>query len=153
MENENNDNVYEIPNGLVRRRVSETTIGLKDSYVNVCEIEIPERFNTVILKLCPEIREIVTIGYKGNTVYNPVNFEPLWKFLVGINVFFNEDDIPKGDKSHYEGLFNDYFKMTYGSEMDFVTFKVESMIVPPIKTNEDKFFELFKKKVDGKNNK
>jgi hypothetical protein len=153
MENENNDNVYEIPNGLVRRRVSETTIGLKDSYVNVCEIEIPERFNTVILKLCPEIREIVTIGYKGNTVYNPVNFEPLWKFLVGINVFFNEDDIPKGDKSHYEGLFNDYFKMTYGSEMDFVTFKVESMIVPPVKTNEDKFFELFKKKVDGKNNK
>ena len=153
MENENNDNVYEIPNGLVRRGVSETTIGLKDSYANVCEIEIPERFNTVILKLCPEIREIVTIGYKGNTVYNPVNFEPLWKFLVGINVFFNEDDIPKGDKSHYEGLFNDYFKMTYGSEMDFVTFKVESMIVPPIKTNEDKFFELFKKKVDGKNNK
>jgi hypothetical protein len=153
MENENNDNVYEIPNGLVRRGVSETTIGLKDSYVNVCEIEIPERFNTVILKLCPEIREIVTIGYKGNTVYNPVNFEPLWKFLVGINVFFNEDDIPKGDKSHYEGLFNDYFKMTYGSEMDFVTFKVESMIVPPVKTNEDKFFELFKKKVDGKNNK
>jgi hypothetical protein len=153
MENENNDNVYEIPNGLVRRGVSETTIGLKDSYVNVCEIEIPERFNTVILKLCPEIREIVTIGYKGNTVYNPVNFEPLWKFLVGINVFFNEDDIPKGDKSHYEGLFNDYFKMTYGSEMDFVTFKVESMIVPPVKTNEDKFFELFKKKIDGKNNK
>lgn len=153
MENENNDNVYEIPNGLVRRGVSETTIGLKDSYANVCEIEIPERFNTVILKLCPEIREIVTIGYKGNTVYNPVNFEPLWKFLVGINVFFNEDDIPKGDKSHYEGLFNDYFKMTYGSEMDFVTFKVESMIVPPVKTNEDKFFELFKKKIDGKNNK
>jgi len=146
MENENNDNVYEIPNGLVRRGVSETTIGLKDSYVNVCEIELPESFNTVILKLCPEIREIVTIGYKGNSVYNPVNFEPLWKFLVGINIFFNENDMPKDDKSYYEGLFNDYFKMTYGSEMDFVTFKVESMIVPPVKTNEDKFFELFKKK-------
>jgi hypothetical protein len=146
MENENNDDYYEIPNGLVRRGVSETTIGFKDSYMNVCEIEIPERFNTVILKLCPEIREIVTIGYKGNSVYNPVNFEPLWKFLVGINIFFNENDMPKGDKSYYEGLFNDYFKMTYGSEMDFVTFKVESMIVPPVKTNEDKFFELFKKK-------
>ena len=146
MENENNDNVYEIPNGLVRRGVSETTIVLKDSYVNVCEIELPESFNTVILKLCPEIREIVTIGYKGNSVYNPVNFEPLWKFLVGINIFFNENDMPKDDKSYYEGLFNDYFKMTYGSEMDFVTFKVESMIVPPVKTNEDKFFELFKKK-------
>jgi hypothetical protein len=146
MENENNDDYYEIPNGLVRRGVSETTIGLKDSYVNVCEIEIPERFNTVILKLCPEIREVVTIGYKSNSVYNPINFEPLWKFLVGINIFFNETDMPKGDKSHYEELFNDYFKMTYGGEMDFVTFKVESMIVPPVKTNEDKFFELFRKK-------
>ena len=45
-----------------------------------------------------------------------------------------------------EEAFNDYFKMTYGGEMDFVTFKVESMIVPPVKTNEDKFFELFRKK-------
>ena len=63
-------------------------------------------------------------GYKGNSVYNPVNFEPLWKFLVGINIFFNENDMPKDDKSYYEGLFNDYFKMTYGSEMDFISFKV-----------------------------
>jgi hypothetical protein len=42
--------------------------------------------------------------------------------------------------------------MTYGSEMDFISFKVESLIVPPEKTNQDKFFELFKKKVDEKNN-
>jgi hypothetical protein len=128
----------------------ETTINMKDSYVNVCEIEIPERFNTVILKLCPEIREVVTIGYKSNSFYDAINFEPTFKFLVAINIFFNENDMPKGSKEHYEGLFNDYFKMTYGSEMDFITFKVESMIVPPVKTNEDKFFELFKKKVDEK---
>ena len=131
----------------------ETTINMKDSYSNVCEIEIPERFNTVILKLCPEIREVVTIGYKSNTIYNPRNFEPTFNFLVAVNLLFNEDCMPKGDKKHYESFFNDYFKMTYGSEMDFVTFRVESMIVPPVKTNEDKFFELFKKKIDGKNNK
>jgi len=129
----------------------ETAINMKDSYVNACEIEIPERFNTVILKLCPEIREVNTIGYKSTSVYNPTNFEPIWKFLVAINLFFNENDIPKGSKEHYESLFNDYFKMTYGVEMDFISFKVESLIVPPVKTNEDKFFELFKKKVDGKN--
>lgn len=122
------------------------------TYAYVRDIEIPERFNTVVLKLCPEIREVVTIGYKSTSVYNPTNFEPIWKFLVAINLFFNEDDIPKGGKEHYEGLFNDYFKMTYGGEMDFISFKVESLIVPPVKTNEDKFFELFKKKVDGKNN-
>jgi len=130
----------------------ETTINMKNSYENMCEIEIPERFNTVILKLCPEIREVVTIGYKSNTVYNPTNFEPIFNFLVAINLFFKENDIPKGGKEHYEGLFNDYFKMTYGSEMDFISFKVESLIVPPEKTNQDKFFELFKKKVDEKNN-
>lgn len=129
----------------------ETTINMKDSYANACEIEIPERFNKVILKLCPEIREVTTIGYKSTSVYNPTNFEPIWKFLVAINIFFNENDIPKGGKEHYETLFNDYFKMTYGVEMDFISFKVESLIVPPVKTNEDKFFELFKKKVDGKN--
>jgi hypothetical protein len=42
--------------------------------------------------------------------------------------------------------------MTYGGEMDFISFKVESLIVPTEKTNQHKFFELFKKKVDEKNN-
>jgi hypothetical protein len=126
----------------------ETTINMKDSYVNACEIEIPESFSKVILKLLPEIREVTTIGYKSNSVYNPINFEPIWNFLVAVNLSFNESEIPKGDKTYYESLFNDYFKMTYGSEMDFISFKVESLIVPPVKTNEDKFFELFKKKID-----
>jgi hypothetical protein len=126
---------------------------MKDTYVNECEIEIPESFNTVVLKLCPEIREIVTVGYKSTGMYNAITFEPIFKFLVGINIFFNENDAPQGDKTHYETLVNDYFKMTYGSEMDFITFKVESFTIPPEKTNEDRFFELFKKKVDGKNNK
>ena len=122
------------------------------TYEYVRDIDIPERFNTVVLKLCPEIREVVTIGYKSRSVYNPTTFEPTFNFLVAINIFFNDNDIPKGGKEHYESLFNDYFKMTYGVEMDFITFKVESFIVPPEKTNQDKFFELFKKKVDEKNN-
>jgi hypothetical protein len=121
------------------------------TYEYVRDIDIPERFNTVVLKLCPEIREVVTIGYKSRSVYDPMTFEPTFNFLVAINLFFNENDVPKGGKDHYEGLFNDYFKMTYGSEMDFISFKVESLIVPPEKTNQDKFFELFKKKVDEKN--
>jgi hypothetical protein len=126
---------------------------MKDTYVNECEIEIPESFNTVVLKLCPEIREIVTVGYKSTVMYNAITLEPIFKFLVEINIFFNENDAPQGDKTHYKTLINDYFKMTYGSEMDFITFKVESFTIPPEKTNEDRFFELFKKKVDGKNNK
>ena len=124
----------------------ETTINIKDTYLNECEIEIPKTFNVIILKLCPEIREIVTVGYKSTSMYNAITFEPIFKFLVGINVFFNENNVPQGDKSHYEKLFNDYLVMTYGGEMNFITFKVESFIIPPAKTNQDKFFELFKKK-------
>ena len=131
----------------------ETTINMKDLYINECAIEIPENFNTVVLKLCPEIKEIVTVGYKSTGMLSTITFEPTFKFLVGINIFFNDNNRLQGDKSHYETLVNDYFKMTYGSEMDFITFKVESFVIPPEKTNEDKFFELFKKKVDGKNNK
>jgi hypothetical protein len=36
--------------------------------------------------------------------------------------------------------------MTYGSEMDFVTFIVTCIVIPPVKTNEEKFVELFGKK-------
>ena len=71
-------------------------------------------------------------------------------FMVNLNVNFNQDNIPKGPKEFYNESFTDLFKMTYGSEMDFVTFRVESMIVPPVKTNEDKFFELFKKKGESR---
>jgi hypothetical protein len=126
--------------------VYEAPINMKDLYINECAIEIPESFNTVVLKLCPEIREIITVGYKSYSVYNPINFKPNFKFLVGINIFFNDNNRLQGDKTHYESLINNYFKMTYGGEMDFITFKVESFIIPPEKTNEDKFFELFKKK-------
>jgi hypothetical protein len=44
----------------------------------------------------------------------------------------------------YESRLNDYFKMTY-DDMDFITFRIESFIVPPEKNNQDKFFELFGK--------
>jgi hypothetical protein len=75
-------------------------------------------------------------------MYDPQNFEPIKKFLVGVNIFCHENILVLGDKTSYELMLNDYFKMTY-TGMDFVTFKVESLIIPPEKTNQDKFFELF----------
>jgi hypothetical protein len=36
--------------------------------------------------------------------------------------------------------------MTYGSDMDFVSFMIVSLIVPPVKSNEEKFAELFGRK-------
>jgi hypothetical protein len=74
-----------------------------------------------------------------------MDFSPIYKFLVGIDVYFDDHNGMKKSKDGYGKEFNDYFKMTYGSEMEFITFHVQSFIFPPEKTNKDKFFELFGK--------
>jgi hypothetical protein len=51
----------------------------------------------------------------------------------------------KKSKNEYGKEIGDYFKMTYGSEFDFISFHVQSFIFPPEKTTKDKFFELFGK--------
>jgi hypothetical protein len=137
---------YDMPIGLSHRFTNGTHIGEKNPYINSNEIEIPENFKIVILKMCPEISKIESVGYKMTAGYNPSPIEKLVWFLVGINIYFNENNLPKGNRSDYDTLLNDYFRMTYGGEMDFITFKVESFIIPPNKNNEHKFFELFKKK-------
>jgi hypothetical protein len=108
-------------------------------------IELPETFKKVIMKLHTEIKDVVALEYNVQKKYNPANFDAVSYFMVNLTVYFNEDNIPKGDKSFYNESFNDLFKMTYGSEMDFISFSVISMVVPPAKTNEEKFMELFGK--------
>ena len=51
------------------------------------EIEIPDNFKSVILKTRPEIRDLVSAGFRITTMYDPQNFEPIKKFLVGVNIF------------------------------------------------------------------
>jgi hypothetical protein len=106
------------------------------------EINIPETFKDVILKICPEIIDIKSSGYRENVMYSPENFEQIKKYLVGVDLYFDERNGMKKSKTEYGSLLNDYFKMTY-SDLDFVTFHVRSFIFPPEKSNEDKFFELF----------
>jgi hypothetical protein len=109
------------------------------------EIVIPSTFKEVILKMCPEIKDIVSVGYREQTMYNPTDFSPVYKYLVGIDVYFDEYNGMKKSKKEYGDEFNDYLKMTYGSEMDFITFHIQSFIFPPERTNKIKFFELFGK--------
>lgn len=105
-------------------------------------IVIPERFKEVVLKMCPEIKEIVCSGYRDNKVYDPMTFNPVFNYLVGVDLYFDETYGMKKSKKEYGDELNDYFKMTYDG-MDFVSFHVQSFIFPPEKTNEDKFFEVF----------
>lgn len=109
------------------------------------EIEIPSNFKTVIMKLHPEIKDVVEDGFKSTKRYDPNNFDAINYFEVGVKVFFGQDEIPKGNKDFYKESFKDLFMMTYGSEMDFISFNITSLVVPRAKSNEEKFLELFKK--------
>jgi hypothetical protein len=97
------------------------------------------------LKLCPEISDVVSVGYRENTVYDPTTFNPIYKYLVGVDIYFDNHNGMKKSKYEYSKEIDDYFKMTYGNEMEFVSFHVQSFIFPPEKSNKDKFFELFSK--------
>jgi hypothetical protein len=107
------------------------------------EIIIPERFKEVVIKMCPEIKDIVSVGYREQSMYNPTDFSPVYKYLVGIDIYFDDYNGMKKSKDEYGKEIGDYFRMTYGSEMEFVSFHVQSFIFPPERTNKDKFFEMF----------
>lgn len=109
------------------------------------DISIPETFKDVLLKLCPEIKDVVSIGYRENAVYNPNTFNPIYNYLVGVDIYFDNQYGMKKSKHEYGKLFNDYFKMTY-SDIDYVAFHVQSFIFPPEKSNREKFLELFETK-------
>jgi hypothetical protein len=110
------------------------------------DIELPSNFKTVIMKLHPEIGDLVADYFETKQIYDPNTFNPVNHFQVAVRIFINENEIPKGNKDFYKNSLKDLFNMTYGSEMDFVTFIVTSIVIPPVKTNEEKFMEIFMKK-------
>ena len=140
MENEDDYGIGINPYREIRTKVEPDFNGSPDNK----EIVIPPTFKDVVIKMCPEIVDIVSKGYREHMVYNPMNFEPVYTYLVGVDLYFDNKWDMKKSKSEYGKVFNDYFKMTY-SDMDYITFHVRSFIFPPEKTNKDKFFELFGK--------
>lgn len=123
-----------------------------DSVIDtITEIEIPSDFKRVITKLHPEVRDVETEGFKvvkkydTTTLKSCTTFDPLNYFEVGVKLFFGQDEIPKGNKEYYKKLFDEMFVMTYGIEMDFVSFRIVSLVVPRVKSNEEKFVEIFAK--------
>lgn len=148
MENEDNiinlANYYDGPYGGVPSRIAIPEPDFKiEPYGK--EIVIPSTFKDVVVKMFPEIVDIVSVGYREQSMYDPTTFNPIYKYLVGVDVYFDDHNGMKKSKDEYGKEFNDYLKMTYGSEMEFISFHVQSFIFPPEKTNKDKFFELFGK--------
>jgi len=110
-------------------------------------IEIPKTFKDVVLKMYPEIQNIVSAGYRENAMYDPNTFDAIKTYLVGIDLYFDDKHGMKKSKNEYGTELTDYLKMTY-CELDFITLHVRSFIFPPEKTNEEKFFEVFGKLKD-----
>lgn len=111
------------------------------------EIEIPASFKTVITKLHPEIKDIVDVEINTTVTHNAFTFINEHRFNIMVDIHFNQQDLPKGGgRMYYQDMLNTLFKVTYGSDMSFVSFSVNSLFIPPIRSNEEKFMELFGKK-------
>ena len=150
METEDDNSYYNVINryeemGGIINPISYRVDAAFNDFSNNKEIDVPEKLKDVVKKMCPEIKDIVSAGYREQTVYDPNNFEPVTKYLVGVDIYFDEHNGMKKSKNEYSKEIDDYFRMTYGSEMEFITFHVQSFIFPPEKNNKDKFFELFGK--------
>lgn len=107
-------------------------------------IKIPDTFKDVVVKLCPEVSDVTTVGYTVSTSTYDRDLNQVKRYLVSVDIHFSDNNYRIKNKEEYKELLNDYFKMTY-ADMDFITIGVNSFKFPPVKTNEDKFFELFGK--------
>ena len=65
-------------------------------------IVIPENFKIVVLKMCPEIKDIVSVGYRNNKMYDPMTFNPVYNYLVGVDLYFDEKYGMKKSKKEYK---------------------------------------------------
>lgn len=104
---------------------------------------IPPDFEIVIKKMNPEITGIRMIRTEVTKMKVRAKFEAVDKFLVVIALQFGGGNSHiKGHPEYYSDEINKLFNYTY-SEYDFIRFRVDEFDLPPVKTNYDKFVELF----------
>jgi len=105
---------------------------------------IPEEFILVCKKMYPEIDDISYVSFEKRKMHHPTSFELMerFNFFVSVNIHFVPGSRPKGDKHYYYQELNKMFQYTYGKET--ISFRIEEMIVPLDKTDDEMFFEIFK---------
>jgi hypothetical protein len=53
------------------------------------DIELPLNFKTVIMKLHPEIKDMVADYFETKQIYDPNTFNPVNHFQVAVRIFIN----------------------------------------------------------------
>jgi hypothetical protein len=116
-------------------------------------LKIPEMYNKVLLKMNPEISKLEIIrvdvidmvSFSGMNYYQEDIVNRNNRYFVNINVYFVRDSSPVGDFKKYNEILNTCFKYVY-HDMDFISFKVDRLIIAPSLTNEERFISLFLEK-------
>lgn len=105
------------------------------------KFKIPDRFIKALNALHPEIEKLVICDVNRVGVYDPITFNPIYRFELTVNVHIKDESLIKGHSIHYQGVLNEVFKITY-VDMDFVTFR-PGLIITPRLTNIQLFYKVF----------
>lgn len=107
--------------------------------------QLPNTFEVVLKKMNDEIdsiiiKEVVELSSLG---YYGLSLEDETKIMVSIVLRFKQGtDGIKGNSDKYSEIINTLFNATY-PEHNFIHFRVDSLEIPPKKTNRESFLELF----------
>ena len=95
METEDDNSYYNVINryeeiGGIINPISNRVDAAFNDFSNNKEIDVPEKLKDVVKKMCPEIVDIVSAGYREQIVYDPNNVEPVYRYLVGVDLYFDD---------------------------------------------------------------
>jgi hypothetical protein len=107
-------------------------------------MKIPSELLTILKKTNPEIENIKMIDYNEVVHYDPMNFDKSYKFMVNVELEFNNTMPLKGDTDVYKEIINTTFKMVFHNH-DNITFNIEKLKLPPARNyhSQEEFFNLF----------
>jgi len=109
--------------------------------LNSGRLKLPEQFVKVIIKSYPEIESIDIVDHDETVIYNPMNFEPIPRFLVKLKINFSWDCQLKGNTEHYTEKINTAFQLMY-SDIDYCKFSVAQLYIPKRDLRKE-FFDFF----------
>jgi hypothetical protein len=104
---------------------------------------IPPDFEVVVKRMIPEIVGMGVIDVVSSKIISPFNFETIERFFVSVRLI-SESPAMLNNRQYYSDKLNSLFN--YYSGYNFIKFYVEEIHCLPqeVKTNYDKFVELFK---------
>jgi len=113
----------------------------EDQFDKNHKFKIPDRFIKALNALHPEIEKLVICDVNRLAMFDPVTFNPIYRFELTVNVHIKDESLVNGGGLYYTNILNEVFKITY-VDMVFVSFKA-SLIITPRLTNIQLFYKVF----------